>query len=144
MYLHALVWSRMLENEKPCFSSHWVYVGHHEWIGASPVEDSPHMSQDLLSMDSSPPLPSLALARTSDESASVASPQPQPHQLQDGGSQEATVTTPPMPSVSFAAALRCSNKAAPLPLWPGRESTKTKVLSPTGEQERIQGHFLYQ
>ena len=134
----------MLENEQHYSSSHWVYVGHHEWIRASPVEDPPHMSQDLLSVDSSPPLPSLAPARTSDESASGESTQPQPHQLQDGGSQEASVTTPPMPSVSFAAALRCSNKAAPPPIWPGKESTKTKVLSPTGEQERIQGHFLYQ
>lgn len=100
------------------------------------------MSQDLLSVDSSPPLPSLGPTRTSDEGASVTIPQPHPHQLQDGAPQEATVTTPPMRSGSFAAALRCPNKAVLPPIWPGRESTKAKVLSPTGEQEIFQGHVL--
>lgn len=122
---------------------HLAYAGH-EWLGASPVEVSPNPSHDLLSVDSSPPLPSLPAARTSDDSDSVASPQTQPHQLQgEGPPQEATPHTPPMPSVSFAAALRCANKAAPPPLWLGRESAKSKVPSPTGEREEIQGLFAH-
>lgn len=118
-----------------------AHIGHHEWSGASPVEVSPKQSHNLLSLDSSPPLPSSAATRDSDDSATVASPQSLP--LQEGGPQEATVDTPPLASVSFAAALRCPNKTAPPPMWPGRESAKKKVSTPIGELEKIQGHLHF-